>query len=244
MREFLDAGRVVQWVLGLVALVLALLALSAWAQALADWRLRARLDPPPRMATDAEQVAMLRWLHARDELPGQPGLRSAASVLLDRTPAWCADDSSRHDCAPLWIARQVLDREWFSGVPFELARALVLGNRVASIVPDPGIPSLPPRPAASWRWLFDDVDDATGWRRVRMLESRITVMLQPARAVVSADGRLALLLVVQHCEARCAGGRLYLFERGEGTWRLANAFPVRDWMPSTTGHAVRVPHVR
>jgi hypothetical protein len=244
MREFLDAGRVVQWVLGLVALVLSLLALSTGLQAIADWRLRARLDSPPRLATDEEQVAMLRWLHARDELPGQTGLDSAAPVLLDHSPAWCADQPVRHDCAPLWMARQVLDRDWFSGVPFALRRALVLGNRVASPAPDPGIASLPPRTAATWRWLFDDVDDATGWQRLRMLEPQVTVVLQPARAVVSPDGELALLLVVQHCEARCAGGKLYLFQRGEDAWRLAGAFPLRDWMPSTMGQVVMVPHVR
>jgi hypothetical protein len=207
------------WVAGAMSLVLAS---ASGLEELSVHRHRATLDAPPRPAPDPVQVSLLRTLYARHALMGyeanfDEGVPSWVPLLLDRSPALCQADA-HEPCEGGWLVAQLLDPHAVLGAPLALRQALVTANARAVKLPDPGLPGLRAEPAESLNWLFAGTDD--GWDNLQRLRPRVTVILRPARAVVSADGAQALLLTYGDCGRGCAKAELAFLARDGSRWSL------------------------
>jgi|SRR5688572_3071062 len=224
MAERIDAGRIAAITLGLVALGSSALGIiGAWG--VARGTVRERMEHAHQPAPDPVQVALMRTLYAKQSLPGQivvddgGGRTMELPVLLEHSMRFCQpEDDASEECVPVWLREQLLDPQW-PAVPLPLRRALVDANAAPVVLPDPRLPGVSHESFAQVRPLLDE-----DWRALRAVRPRVSGLLFPSRAVVSADGSRALLLVGYACEVECFRFVLFLFERGPAGWSVLERF--------------------
>jgi hypothetical protein len=196
----------------------------AWApvvlQAFHDQSEREAQAPQPLVATAAEQVALVRALLAQHEFEGLPpppperGDPPRAHVrrwpvLLDRTLETCGEQGAlRHACDDDTFATSP---DYLPEVPARLRRELLVANRASLPLPDPRVPGVhfgPQEAGDAWEDFYARHPGSAG---------RLTV----SRAVLSQDGREALLALENICGGTCGIVAVAWFVREGPHWRLA-----------------------
>jgi hypothetical protein len=206
MDESLQWRRVAVWLVGIAATAGFAVALALAWFAYDAWRVRETLDPPARMATDAEQVDLLRVLHADGAFDSREP-EDPRPILLDGTLALCGGEDAQAGCTAPWIAERLGDPALAYGVPPDLRRALVAGNARSARMPDPRL--------ADVRFESMRVLAITG-----LWQDGLSVV-HASRAAITGDGALATMVTLHYCGPGCGVARLHAFARdGRGGWRL------------------------
>jgi hypothetical protein len=218
------------------------------------WWLGPRPDsgPPPfptRLATDDEQRDILALLFDRyfEGLPPppppppgpnrhspikRPDLRHRPLVLVDTSLRFCAPGTvdATGECAIGGIDDTIVSPRWdvdFIGAPdirLRFRTALVAANRRVHPQPMPTGRRTIPVAAAD----FHRVLEAGFWRAFYRRFPGTAGVIHANRAVVSADGREALIYVEHGCDGLCGTGSLILMSRIGGRWRITCPYVL--WM--------------
>lgn len=215
------------------------------------WWLRPRPEPgsppfPTRLATDREQQDILallldRYFEGLPPPPPQPeggapidwaGLRRRPLVLLDTSLRFCtpATVDATGECATGGIDDTIVSPRWdldFRDAPdirLRFRTALVAANR--RVHPQPMPTGRPTIPVAAED--FHRVLEAGFWRAFYQRFPGTAGVVHANRAVVSADGREALIYVEHRCDGLCGTGSLILMSRIGGRWRVT--YPYVLWI--------------
>ncbi|MGH8028606.1 MAG: hypothetical protein ACREO3_01595 [Arenimonas sp.] len=211
--------------IALEALLLASLALIVWAVIDAQRAREAdreRKQDAPRMASDAEQVALLRQLHATNSLARYA---NNELKLLDHSLRLCPPRQPQpRDCAARWITSQISDRRQWAGYPWTMRQALLSANSESRPLPDPRLVGVPVASVEDNAPLLEG--DRPAWQVMR---SKAMSLVRPARAVVSADGSQAMLLIALDIGPECGLAELHLFRRGAGGWERLERDRMMPW---------------
>lgn len=215
------------------------------------WWLRPRPEagPPPfptRLATDDEQRDILSILFdryfgglpppphepTRDSPIKRPDLRRRSLVLIDTSLRFCAPATvdAKGECAVGGIGDTIASPRWdldFSEAPdirLRFRTALVAANR--RVYPQPMPTGRPTIPVAAED--FHRVLEAGFWRAFYRRFPGTAGVIHANRAVVSADGREALIYIEHVCDGLCGTGSLILMSRIDGRWRIT--YPYVLWI--------------
>jgi hypothetical protein len=207
------------------------------------WWLRSRAQPgpppfPTRLATEREQRDILVLLFDRyfEGLPPPPPephqrspidwrqLRRRPLVLIDTSLRFCAPTTvdATGECATGGIDETIASPRWdsdFTDAPdirLRFRTALVAANRRVYPQPMPTGRSTIPLAAED----FHRVLETGFWRAFYQRFPGTAGVVHASRAVVSADGREALIYVEHHCDGLCGTGSLILLSRIDGRWRI------------------------
>jgi hypothetical protein len=206
-------------------LLLALLALVVWAAIGVQGAREAdreRKQDAPRVASDAEQRALLRELHATNSLARYS---TNELMLLDHSLMLCpARQPQSRDCAAPWITAQIRDRRQWAGYPWSMRQALLSTNSESRPLPDPRLVGVPVGSAEEVAPLLEG--DRPAWQAMR---SKAMSLVRPTRAVVSADGSQAMLLVAFDVGPECELAELHLFRRGASGWERLERDRMMPW---------------
>jgi hypothetical protein len=179
--------------------------------------LRTSEHPRPRPASPGEQAAILRAViltlrphptsrAARMGLPWKP-------VVVRRTLVLCPPSAHGlaflRTCADDPEALDLLSTEVDTGIPRVLRQALVAANAQPGANPDPRFEGV----------VVVDEDDPL---------SRSEHVLRSTQAVLSPDGRHALILTAVHCGMLCGHGNLLRLARQGDAWVIEDV--VTLWM--------------
>lgn len=205
------------------------------------WLLKPRPEPgprpfPTRLATDREQQDILAALFDRF-FEGLPPPASAASragkasdaglrplVAIDTSLRFCGHDvvGSIGNCALGMVEENITSSSWeidfgdASDIPLRFRTALVDSNRRAYPQPMPrGRKTIPISAQDLRRSLQHGF-----WKGFYERFPRTAGVIEANRAVVSADGREALIYVEHQCDGLCGTGSLFLMSRIDGRWRI------------------------
>jgi hypothetical protein len=188
--------------------------------------------PHPIPATDAQQAAILRalllgignWGEMPPPPPPEPGApppepTKGLPLLADRTATILQDTVIDGQSPPVmasppgfsapsghWLAT---DLDYLGPIPRKLREEMVAANATASAQPDPALPGT--RLAELDTWASFEANSSSEHKG----------MLRTTRAVLSVDGRQALLYADAVCDAmNCIEGSLFLFELRAGQWKI------------------------
>lgn len=206
------------------------------------WWLRPRPEPgprpfPTRLATDREQQDILAALFDRF-FEGLPPPASAASragnaglhplVVIDTSLRFCGHDAvgSIGNCALGMVEENItsssweIDREDASDIPLRFRTALIDSNRRAYPQPMPrGRKTIPISTQDMRRSLQYGF-----WKGFYERFPRTIGVVDASRAVVSSDGREALIYIEHRCDGLCGTGILVLMSRIDGRWRVTDPY--------------------
>lgn len=210
------------------------------------WWLRSHAQPgpppfPTRLATDDEQRDILALLFDRyfeglpPPPPPPPGPNRSVPikrpdplrrplVLIDTSLRFCAPATvdATGECATGGIDETIASPRWdfdFTDAPdirMRFRTALVAANRSVYPQPMPAGRSTIPLAAED----FHRVLETGFWRAFYQRFPGTAGVVHASRAVVSADGREALIYVEHGCDGLCGTGSLILLSRIDGRWRI------------------------
>ena len=209
------------------------------------WWLRPRPEPgprpfPTRLATDREQQDILAASFDRflRDLPPPASAASAASnasdaglrplVVIDTSLQFCGRDAadSVGNCALSMVEESIASPRWeidFRGapdIPLRFRTALIDSNRRAYPQPMPrGRKTIPVSTQDMRRSLQYGF-----WKGFYERFPRSIGVVDASRAVVSEDGREALIYIEHRCDGLCGTGILVLMSRIDGRWRITDPY--------------------
>lgn len=213
---------------GWIALYSGLLAGAAAVAMAMSLRLARPSEPKPlpylsRVATDAEQLAILSELRSDIVLTGHPGPMSHALPVLLPDALWFCPGGRRptvtDDCGEMTsgageiIASTSFDLDFDArpGVPRDFRLALIDVNQEPRVLPVP-----------------DSIQTEQGQHSPTKNADDHAGVLHVTRPVVSQDGGQALLYAVYRPDPEFAVGVLFRLVRTDGQWQVQNAFTL--WM--------------
>lgn len=229
----------------IVATGLGLSGLAGASLLLSLWLLRPEPEPEPpfptRLATDAEQRDVLRVLLVgryrglplpppeEGDPPRTPEL--PRPILATRTSLrFCAPITTAEtidpDCADSDMGAVIASPRWeldmprAPEIPYAFRVALVDANRQAHPQPLPG-------GRASAVMASDEIPrtfQLDFWKRFYERHPGSAGYFQATRAVVSGDGRQALIYVEHSCGGLCGSGDLHLLRLHDGQWRAETSY--------------------
>ncbi len=194
---------------------------------------------PARLATEIEQRDMLRvlllgrylgrGLHppGESDLPRMPG--GSRPILTTKTslrfcPPLATPEAIDPDCASDGMEAAIASPRWDTrgapNIPHAFRAALVDANRQAHPQPLPG-------GRASAVMASDEIPrtfQLDFWKRFYERHPGSAGYFQATRAVVSGDGRQALIYVEHSCGGLCGSGDLHLLRFRDGQWRVETSY--------------------
>jgi hypothetical protein len=191
--------------------------------------------PNPRPATEAQQRDIIRALLREQHYsglpppppePGEPWqLPKPKPVVLASTSVVFCRDVREPDWACIHShVEETLGATFLeTKIPLKFRLELVAGNRTSTPIPDPHVDQALHRPLAEVERALAGSD---WWHGFYRAFPGTAGLLQVSRAVLSEDGRHALIYVAHSCDGLCGTGAvLELIHDGNG-WRIEDGIPL------------------
>lgn len=200
----------------------------------------------PRIASDADLREILRVLLAEFEdyqlwdaldvgaaKPGKKQTGPAVVVVLNTTAALCTVTPMRDPLGPCispQLERTLLEADRHALITLVLRKDLLAANRRSVALPRGGVPGARYVTRSQVRSILEHppAPEIWDWLAFRRTFPRSPGHLETTRAVLTRDGRHALVYVQRSCGPMCGGGVLHLLARDGATWVRVDSARLRS----------------
>ena len=224
MHPKVSGRRVLAVVALLSTVILAALSLPLALHALDQEQIRRASEPKPIVASPDVQLEIAREI-IRDSVNPKGG-PTFTTVVLDSTAAFCVPGAAGSDpaCSPISLDDSLSSIELDTEVPRKLRMELLLANRSSIVTPDPGVAGAIFKSRERLSRIFSGGD---GWTSFHSEFPDAHGYLELSRAVLSRDGKHALMYSAFHCGWLCGLGTLIHLEKTPTGWRVTKSVGLR-----------------